>query len=146
MKKILAAGLISLFFITPAAAMVWTTTVCDGKTLAPSATTDCTVVDLARANYVSYQFRCNSASTTISVHLDWIAGSGENAAAYLAVPIHSNGSAQAQLRTSYTTESTTVFSALQAIEPPIAPYGTLRFTNTASTADVICTAILNLGD
>ena len=145
MKKILV--FVAMMFVAiPAHAGVWSTKVCDGVTLAASTTTDCAVVDLTNARYASYQFMCNSESTTIAIHLDWVAGSGSTAAAYLAVPILTSGSAMAQLRTTYTTESLTVFSALHIIDSPIAPYGTLRFTNTAATADVICTAILNLGD
>ena len=145
MKKTLAVMAICLALAAPAAAEVRSIQVCQDKTLAGSTTTDCTYTDISGYKFISYQFRCNSASTTISVNLDWIAGSAAGAD-YLAVPLLSTGTALAQLRTTYTTESTTTWSVLQSIQPPVSPIGTLRFTNNAATADVICSAIVNLGN
>jgi len=145
MKKFILFGLIFLAFASSASAEVTSVTVCKAVTLNPSTTTDCTYTDISKYTFFSYQFRCNSASTTITVALDWIAGSAAGSE-YLAVPLLTTGSAYGQLRTAYTTESTTTFSALQSIQPPVSPIGTLRFTNNAATADVICTAILNMGN
>jgi hypothetical protein len=144
MKKILLAACLCLVAI-PAMAEVRSYKVCDSLVLAQSTTTDCTVLDISKFKFISYQFRCNSASTTITVNLDWIAGTAAGSD-YLAVPILSTGTALGQLRTTYTTESVTTYSALQSIQPPVSPFGTLRFTNNAATADVTCTAWVNLGD
>ena len=145
MKKLLAAVCVVLAVAVPAAAEVRSVQVCQNKTLAASTTTDCSYTDISAFKFFSYQFRCNSAGAGITVSLDWVAGSAQSSA-YIAVPEYSSGTAVSQLRTAYTTESTTTWSTLRTIQPPPSPIATLRFTNNASTDDVICSAIINMGN
>jgi hypothetical protein len=145
MKRLLAAMFVFLAVATPAAAEVRSVQICKDTTLNASTTTDCAYTDISAFKFFSYQFRCNSASTTISINVDWIGGSAAGSA-YLAVPQYANGTAMTQLNTTYTTESTTTWSTLRTIQPPPSPIGSIRITNNASTADVICQVILNMGN
>lgn len=154
MKKLLAAMAVVLAVAAPAAAEVRSMQVCQQKLLSPSNSSlyglgnglaDCAYTDISGFKFFSYQFRCNSASTTISVSVDWIAGSAMGSL-YMAVPLLSSGSAMSQLKTAYTTESTTTWSTLMSIQPPVSPVGTIRITNGATTADVLCDVILNMGN
>lgn len=143
MKKILVALMAGLLFASVAQANVWSTKVCDSVTLTQNTTTDCTTADLTDSKFFSFQVSCASAGGNISVDVDWIAGSGDSST-YLGIPVLSTGSAMSQLITTRTTETT--WSTLQSIQPPVAPFGTLRFTENNIGADTICSAILNMGN
>ena len=137
MKKILVATLGALLLASPVLANVGAIKVCDSKTLATGTTTDCDIVELPANRYLSYQIYCGETTgNNMTIHVDWVNGSSKTA---LAVPV-----GVGQLKTSYTTED--AWSAVAPINTPIATYGTLRFTEAGSDADIVCSAILNVGD
>ena len=120
-------------------------TVCNAVTLAASSTTDCKTVEVrGGTKFFSFQVYCTETTgDSMSIGVDWIAGSADTAA-YMAIPLLSGGTAMSQLVTAYTTEA--AWRALQSVQPPLAPYVTLRFTENNGDADVVCSAVLNVGD
>jgi hypothetical protein len=73
----------------------------------------------------------------MNVSVDFVGGSAAGTA-YLAVPVSTT-----QLLTNYATED--AWSTIEAINPPLSPVGTIRFTENAGDDDIVCTAILNMG-
>jgi hypothetical protein len=125
--------------------------VCAAVTLSASTTTDCTIGAVANAypeiikfKFFSFQINCGETTdNSMSIDVDWIAGSAAGTE-YVGIPKLSDGTAMTQLLTAYTTED--AWSVLQSIQPPVSPVGTLRFTENNGDADIVCTAILNVGD
>jgi ABC-type glycerol-3-phosphate transport system substrate-binding protein len=137
MKK-LAAVVAMLLLAAPAAAEVRSVQVCAAKTLTASTTTDCTYTDIGGFEYFSYQVYCGETTdNTMDIDVDFVGGSAAGTA-YVAVP-----TGVTQLLTNYTTED--AWSTLEAINPPLAPVGTIRFTENNGDDDIVCTAILNMG-
>ena len=145
MKKLTALMVLLVALAVSVGAGAETVTVCDGVTLAASTTTDCSVQEIrGGTKFFSFQVYCNETTgDSMSVDVDWIAGSNR-ASAYLGIPLLSSGTAMSQLVTAYTTEGT--WRALQSVQPPLAPFATLRFTENNGDDDVVCSAVLNVGD
>ena len=144
MKKFILFGLIFLAFASSAVAEVASIKVCNAKTLASGAATDCTYTDISKYKFFSYQVYCGETTgDSMSIHIDWIGGSAAGTA-YMGIPLLTGTTAMTQLRTAYTTED--AWSVLQSIEPPASPIGTIRLTENNSDADIVCTVILNMGD
>jgi len=145
MKKIIATILLVLM-TSSAYASVGAIKVCDAKALSAgnanlyglgNGLTDCAVVELPASRNFSYQVYCNETTDdSMSVDVDFVVGS---ATATLAVPVGIG-----QLKTAYATEA--AWSAIASIDTPIATYGTLRFTENNNDTDIVCSAILNVGE
>ena len=145
MKTIAAALLGFLLLAAPAAAEVRSILVCDEKTLTASDTTDCTPTAVSWGKFFSFQIYCGETTgDSMSVDVDWVARSGATGSSTLSVPLLSSGSAMSQLKTAYTTED--AWSVLMSIQPPVSPTATLRFTENNGDDDVVCSAVLNVGE
>ena len=132
MRKLLAALLIALLPAS-AHATVAAVKVCDGITLTKSTTTDCTVVDLPAAHYMSYQVYCTETTDdSMSVNVDFVNGSVSTS---MGVP-----TGLSQLLTNYATEA--AWSSVGTINTPYAPFGTIRFTENNDDDDIVCSAVL----
>lgn len=146
MKK-LAAVLAALFFAAaPAAAEVRSVVVCDEKTLAASGTTDCTPADISGYRFFSFQVYCGetTGNGSMSIDVDWVARSGATGSTTLAIPILASGTAMSQLISNRTTED--AWSTLQSVQPPVSPVATIRFTEDNGDDDIVCSAVINMGN
>lgn len=145
MKRLAAAVGAMLLLAAPAAAEVRSVLVCDEKTLAANTTTDCDVVDISGFTFFSFAVYCGETTdNSMSIDVDWVARSGGTNSSTLVIPILSSGVAMSQLITARTTED--AWSTLQSVQPPVSPVATLRFTENNNDADIVCSAIINMGN
>lgn len=146
MKRYAAAiAMLCLLAAMPAAAEVKSELVCDDKTLAANTTTDCKVVDISKYKFFSVQVYCNETTDdSMSIDVDWVTRSGATGDSTLAVPLLASGSAMSQIITARTTEA--AWSTLQSVQPPVSGQATIRFTENNNDADIVCSAVINMGD
>lgn len=143
--KVAAMAVLAMLLVPfIAQAEVRSVKVCDNKTLSASTTTDCKYTDISKFKHFSVQVYCGEVTgNDMDIDVDWVGGSACGSA-YMAVPVASSGTAISQIHTNYTTED--AWSTLEGIAPPVSPCGTIRFTENNGDADILCTAILNMGD